>query len=54
MELKLYQIDTGSSHCSLIPFWANRLNKKSLTAFQLSERIGELKCIDNGDRVLLS
>ena len=45
---------TGSAHCSLIPFWASRLNKKSLLAFQLSHRMGKLNCLDNGERVLIS
>ncbi len=45
---------TGSAHCSLIPFWANRLNKKELLAFQLSERVGKLHCEDKGDRVWIS
>ena len=45
---------TGSAHCSLIPFWSNRLNKKELHAFQISERIGELYCEDKGERVLIS
>ena len=35
---------TGSSHCSLIPYWAERLSKKKLTALQLSARGGELFC----------
>jgi len=42
---------TGSAHTTLIPFWSKRLNKKSLHAFQLSERVGELFCEDAGDRV---
>ena len=42
---------TGSAHTTLIPFWAKRLNKKSLHAFQLSERVGELFCEDLGERV---
>jgi len=45
---------TGSAHCSLIPFWSRRLNKKEMTALQLSERVGKLKCVDAGDRVLIS
>ncbi len=45
---------TGSAHCSLIPFWAKRLDKKKLYARQISERIGTLYCEDNGDRVLIS
>jgi len=45
---------TGSAHCSLIPFWAERLDKKKLFARQISERIGTLYCEDKGDRVLIS
>lgn len=45
---------TGSAHCSLIPFWSNRLNKKVLHAFQISERTGELFCEDKGERVIIS
>lgn len=45
---------TGSAHCSLIPFWSQRLQKKQLTAFQLSERGGILYCEDKADRVLIS
>ena len=45
---------TGSAHCSLIPFWSKRLQKKQLTAFQLSQRGGILYCEDKADRVLIS
>jgi PhzF family phenazine biosynthesis protein len=45
---------TGSAHCSLIPFWATRLNKKELIAFQVSERVGKLFCEQHGDRVIIS
>ncbi|MBZ9730189.1 PhzF family phenazine biosynthesis protein [Salegentibacter sp. JZCK2] len=45
---------TGSAHCSLVPFWATRLNKKELYALQVSERLGKLYCEDKGDRVLIS
>ncbi|ANF49336.1 isomerase [Chryseobacterium glaciei] len=45
---------TGSSHCSLIPYWAERLNKKELSARQISERIGTLFCEDKDDRVIIS
>ncbi|MGY0035343.1 PhzF family phenazine biosynthesis protein [Pedobacter sp. NJ-S-72] len=44
---------TGSSHCSLIPYWSEQLGKKEMKAVQLSERTGELLCIDNGDRVII-
>ena len=45
---------TGSAHCSLIPYWSKRLNKKELLAYQLSDRGGKLLCVDQGNRVLLS
>jgi PhzF family phenazine biosynthesis protein len=44
---------TGSAHCALAPYWANRLGKPTLHARQLSERGGELWCEVAGDRVLL-
>jgi PhzF family phenazine biosynthesis protein len=42
---------TGSAHCTLIPYWAARLGKTTLTARQLSPRGGELFCELRGDRV---
>lgn len=42
---------TGSTHCSLIPFWAGRLGKKTLLARQRSKRGGELFCELRGERV---
>jgi PhzF family phenazine biosynthesis protein len=42
---------TGSAHCTLIPYWAQRLGKKKLFARQLSRRGGELFCEDAGERV---
>jgi predicted PhzF superfamily epimerase YddE/YHI9 len=42
---------TGSSHCTLIPYWAKRLGKTKLTARQLSARGGELFCSLVGERV---
>lgn len=42
---------TGSSHCTLIPYWANRLGKTELFARQLSPRGGELHCRLLGERV---
>lgn len=44
---------TGSAHCTLVPFWANRLNKNELHAFQISERKGELFCKLIEDRVTI-
>jgi len=45
---------TGSAHCTLIPYWAKRLNKNKLHAFQLSGRKGEIFCEYLGDRVRIS
>lgn len=42
---------TGSAHCTLIPYWANRLGKSELHARQVSPRGGELFCRLAGDRV---
>ncbi|MEI6100597.1 MAG: PhzF family phenazine biosynthesis protein, partial [Eubacteriales bacterium] len=42
---------TGSSHCTLIPFWSERLGKTEMLARQLSKRGGTLYCWDNGERV---
>jgi len=45
---------TGSAHCNLIPYWAEKLGKSKLHAYQLSARKGELWCELKGDRVLIS
>lgn len=42
---------TGSAHCNLIPFWAERLGKNEMFARQLSARGGEIFCELRGDRV---
>src|SRR5579872_2173128 len=45
---------TGSSHCTLIPYWAGRLGKTQLLARQRSRRGGELWCRHRGDRVSIA
>src|SRR5258706_417658 len=45
---------TGSAHCTLIPYWAERLKKTKLHARQLSKRGGELWCELRGDRVKIA
>ena len=45
---------TGSSHASLIPFWAERLGRNKMTARQLSKRGGTLYCEFTGDRVKIA
>ncbi|MEY2467073.1 MAG: hypothetical protein QOD03_1594 [Verrucomicrobiota bacterium] len=44
---------TGSAHCTLIPYWSQRLGKTKLFARQVSKRGGELFCELAGDRVLI-
>ena len=45
---------TGSAHCSLTPYWAERLGRSDLFARQLSARGGMLHCQLVEDRVLIS
>ncbi|WP_424004294.1 PhzF family phenazine biosynthesis protein [Maribacter sp. IgM3_T14_3] len=45
---------TGSAHTTLTPYWSEKLNKKILTAKQLSERGGDIQCEYLGDRVKIS
>jgi PhzF family phenazine biosynthesis protein len=44
---------TGSAHCTLGPYWSERLGKSSFRAFQASARGGELRVEAVGDRVKL-
>ncbi|MFZ0422261.1 MAG: PhzF family phenazine biosynthesis protein [Xanthobacteraceae bacterium] len=45
---------TGSSHCTLTPYWAERLGKMELEARQISPRGGALRCTLRGDRVSIA
>lgn len=45
---------TGSAHCTIAPYWAQRLGKTSLHARQVSARGGDLYCEVDGDRVRLA
>ena len=44
---------TGSAHCTLVPYWQQRLQRQALHARQLSPRGGELFCRLQGDRVII-
>jgi len=44
---------TGSAHCALAPFWAERLGRSELRARQVSTRGGDVTCAVRGDRVAL-
>jgi len=45
---------TGSAHCTLVPYWAARLRKTTLTARQVSARSGELWLQAEGPRVKIA
>ncbi|MCW3465245.1 PhzF family phenazine biosynthesis protein [Chitinophaga nivalis] len=45
---------TGSAHCSLAPYWAERLQKNNFLAYQASARGGELQVVLDNERVFLS
>ena len=45
---------TGSAHCSLVPYWADRLGTNSLVAKQISARGGELACEIRDGRVFMT
>lgn len=44
---------TGSTHCQIVPYWAGRLGKNNLVAYQASRRGGVLHATLKGDRVIL-
>ncbi|AIJ26472.1 PhzF family phenazine biosynthesis protein [Amycolatopsis methanolica] len=45
---------TGSAHCLLAPYWAEKLGRVKLVGEQASERGGIVRVLVNGDRVTLS
>lgn len=45
---------TGSAHCILAPFWAQRLGKNTLSARQISRRGGTMLCHVEKDRVIMT
>lgn len=53
-KLKIYEDSiTGSAHCAWVPYWAQKLNKTSLRAKQLTDRNIQLRCVLQQNRVLL-
>jgi len=44
---------TGSTHSTLVPYWARELGKNLMVAHQVSPRGGHLQCTAQTDRVLL-
>lgn len=45
---------TGSVHCMIAPYWSERLGKKSIYAYQASERGGVLRCEMRDERVIIA
>ena len=45
---------TGSAHCTLVPYWAERLGRSTLHALQVSARGGELHCELREGRVFIA
>jgi len=45
---------TGSAHCLLTPYWAAKLDKSQLSAYQASTRGGVLQVCLEGDRVRIA
>lgn len=45
---------TGGAHCSLVPYWAEKLGRKELHGRQVSARIGDLYCTLVNDRVYMA
>nr|WP_087064188.1 PhzF family phenazine biosynthesis protein [Intestinibacillus massiliensis] len=44
----------GRGHCHVIPLWAKKLGRDTLTAYQASPRGGVLRCYHTGTRTILS
>lgn len=44
----------GSGHCHIIPYWARRLGKNEIVAYQASERGGILYCEYKGERLKIA
>lgn len=45
---------TGSAHCMIAPYWAERLGKAEIHARQVSARGGDLYCTIDGDRIRIA
>jgi predicted PhzF superfamily epimerase YddE/YHI9 len=45
---------TGSAHCTIAPYWGERLGKTTLHCRQVSARGGDLYCEPRGDRVRIA
>ncbi|MBQ7561919.1 MAG: PhzF family phenazine biosynthesis protein [Synergistaceae bacterium] len=44
----------GSGHCHIVPYWAEKLHKNQITAYQASQRGGYLYCSIENERISIS
>lgn len=44
----------GSGHCHIVPYWAGKLGRQEIVAYQASKRGGTLYCRMEGDKVFLA
>ena len=44
----------GSGHCHIIPYWADKLGKDELVAYQASKRGGTLYCRREGNKIFMA
>lgn len=44
----------GSGHCHIVPYWAKKLGKENIVAYQASKRGGTLYCRMSGNKVFLA
>ena len=44
----------GSGHCHIVPYWAKKLGKENIVAYQASQRGGMLYCRMAEDKVFLA
>lgn len=44
----------GSGHCHIVPYWADKLNKENIVAYQASKRGGTLYCRISDGKVFLA
>ena len=54
MSSRRFRSATGSTHCTLGPYWRTRLNKSEFVAYQASARGGVVKVHVAGDRTFLA
>lgn len=44
----------GSGHCHIAPYWADKLGKREIVAYQASKRGGTLYCRMEGDKIFMA